>query len=416
MSAEKRGATQSKQSFNFRANSGFKWKGMAPDIEPQDLPPDRPRFLFNARLENGGITGRGGLSEIVDLRSAAVDVEVTGMSDHQIGTQRSLVMTSVGCPGFSASAGFWIGTYDTEQNPTAQRLTYYPTATNPGVIGLYGDDLYFGVDAVLMKLQPIRPPYGVEALTVSGVNQEVKVWDLPTGYDAVTAIGEWNGDLYVAIRGTVTTNSAIYKYDGITFTLSLGGINPVTGFAVFRESLIAGHDGTSNLIRILNEAGAWSTVAPGAGTVRMVGNSSKSYKDRLYIPNRGTDIYSFDGTALTRIPFATTGMTATTVCSCVDVAYGYLYFSWYDNTAVYTGRYDGTTWSATHKNLTTQFGLTAGETRTCRFYRGSIVVIIKQTGGASILISPRENTSGTWSEVGLTIGGIVVAIADTVNY
>ena len=412
MSAEKRGAAPNKTSFNHRTQAGgFKWRGMMPDFEPQDLPPDRPYMLQNCRLENGGITGRGGMEEIVDLGKTP-----TGMTDHQIGTQRSLMMTSVGCPGFSASVGFWIGSYDTEQDPRAQRLTYYDTATFPGVIGTFGDDLYFGVDDVLMKLQPITPPYGTEAIDVSGVNQEVKVWDIPSGYTSITAIHEYNGDLYVALLGSVSTNSAVYKYDGVTFTLSIGGINPITGFATFRELLVAGHNGTTNLLRILNEAGVWSTVAPGSGTVRLVGNSAASYKDNLYVPNTATSIYIYNGTTLTEIAFGTTGMSATAACSAVDVAYGYLYFSWWDATGVFVGRYDGTTWSATHKNLTTQFSLVSGETQTLIFYRGCIAVAIKQTGGMSLLQSPRENTSGTWTEEDLTIGGIVVTITDMVAF
>jgi hypothetical protein len=412
MSAERRGAAPNKQRIDFRSKMGeFKWRGMAPDFEPQDLSPDRPRFLFNCRLENGGIVGRGGALEEVMLGDT-----VTGMSDHQIGTQISLYMTSAGCPGFSPSAGFWIGTYDTEQDPKSQRLTYYNTATFPGVFGTFGDDIYFGVDDILMRLQNITPPYGEESLSISGVSQENVIWNLPTGYDCVTAIGEFEGYMYVALQGTVTTNSAIFKYDGVTFTLELGGINPVTGFANFRELLVAGHNGvTSNLIRVRTSAGVWSTVAPGSGTVALIGHSSKSYKDHLYIPF-GPSIFDFNGTTLTEIPFATNGMTATASCSCVEVAFGYLYFSWWDSTGVKVGRFDGTTWIGTNKNLTSQFTLIAGETRTLRLYRGSLVVIVKETANVGILISPRENVPGVWVREDLSVGGTVVTITDTVVF
>lgn len=419
MSAEKRGASPNKTSFSHRANSGFKWDGMAPDIEPQDLPPNRPFMLKNVRLESGGIAARGGLETIIDLGQATSGFNISGLNDFQTGTKRQLVVVSAGCPGFSASAGFFIGTYDTEQNPSFQRMTYYPTAVAPGVIATFGDDLYFCVDTKLMKLQAITPPFGTESLNVSGANQELEVWTIPTGYSSITALIEFNGDLYIGLQGTVSANSAVYKYDGVTFTKEIGSINPITGFALYRELLIAGHDGTSNLIRTRTTAGVWATVAPGSGTVRIVQNNCASYKDVLYIPNASTSIYSFNGTTLTEIPFGTTGISATGVCKAVEIAYGYLFFAWYDAAKVAVGRFDGTTWVGIHKNLTTQFTIPANQqTGAIRFYRGSLAVTIGVTGVfqvPQILFSPREDTSGTWTSESISTS-VVVSILHMAVY
>ena len=412
MSAEKRGASDNKTSFNLRIKEGgFSAHGMFPDFEPQDISPEYNRLLLNVRLD-GGISARGGKTEIIDLSGGAYDENVSGLNDFQIGTQRSLIMVSAGCPGFSPSAGFFIGTYDTEQNPPFQRLTYYPSASTPGLFTRYGDDIFFSVDDKLMRLRPITPPYGLEALDISGVSQETEMWTVPSGYSSITAMIEHDGDLYIAIKGTVTTNSAIYRYDGVTFTKEIGSIQPITGFANFRELLVAGHDGSgTNLLRLRSEAGVWSTVAPGSGTVAMIQNNSASYKDKLYVPNCLGSIYSYDGTALTEIPFGTTGIGATGICKAVDVAYGYLYFSWYDPSVVKVGTFDGTTWTPGHKNLTSQFSLAAGQlTETIRFYRGDIVVSVGVTGVAEIprlLFSPRENTSGTWTSVNISTGIVV---------
>ena len=114
MSAERRGASPNKQSFNDRTQAGaFEWKGMAPDIEPQDLPPDRPSLLRNTRLMGGGIAARPGMTAGVSLGA-----EVTGMTDFNAG-YTSLMVMGQGVPG-SSSTGRYVASYDQEEDPVAR--------------------------------------------------------------------------------------------------------------------------------------------------------------------------------------------------------------------------------------------------------------------------------------------------------
>lgn len=405
------GGGPAKRVISFKPGQGFQWRGMMPDLNPQDQPPNSPRQILNMRRIGGRFEQRPGRDAVAGLGASH---SITGMVDHEIATPRSLMVTGDGCPGVSTTIGFYLAAYDTEQDPRFQRVTYYPTTTNPVSIATYGDQFYFSVDNTFRRLQSIRPPYGLEMIDIGGIGQEVSMWTLPTGYDYVSSMAEHEGSLIICAVGTVPAASAIFNWDGTTFTNELSPTSPMTAFGEFRDTLIGGFE-TASGIRVRASDGTWGAlITPGAGTANWpVAHSSASYRDRFYFPNRDEDIFVFDGTTLTRIPRATTGVTAGSHIVSVETAFGYLWYLWWDSVGnkLRVGKYDGTTWTASHKSLDAQFTVTNIPTqgRAMRLYRGALMVAGTTTGGAGVIYeSPLEDVDGIWAAI--TLGATDVGI------
>lgn len=373
--------------------NGVGWNlGMKPDIDPQNLPFESPYLLINMRTEGGVPSMRPGRVGVCDSTDA-----VSGLWDHQIGTARSLYIVGDGCPGISPTVGSFVGRYDAElRTPTVtpgvtapyENVAYFNTTSADVVMGKFSQQLYFGVDATIQR------------------KGEVQRLALPSGYTHVSAFMEHEGDLLCALANGAT--SAIFKFDGTTFSSDLAAINPVVGFFRYRDMCGAVFNGTPNSIRVRTAAGVWgAAIPPSAGTVKVVGpDNCASYKDKAYIPDGDTDIFSFDQTStLTRIPIATNLIDAGGHIMAVTTAFGYLYYVWHNLAldAVFIGRFDGTTWTPKHKSLTAQGGWskTPRQARVMKPYAGSLVVGCTTEDTAvfstAIYISPREATSGTWT-------------------
>ena len=383
--------------------------GMAPDVDPQNLSPQNPYLMINMRVDGGVPTLRPGQLYLCDLSQGA-GMPVTGMWDHQIGTARSLYIGGDGCPSISPTVGAFIGKYDSELRITGnstlryENVSYFPSVAIDVQMGLFSDEIYFGVDAAVQRLG------------------EVTRFALPTGYSGITAFMEHEGVLCLAAKGTAAAGigtSAIFTFDGTTLTNVLSAINPVVGFFKYRDMLGAVFNGTPNSVRIRSSAGVWSAgIAPSGGTVKVTASDvCASYKDKCYIPGGDEDIFVLDQTlTLTQIPKATTGVSAGAHIMAVTVAdegdARYLYYAWHDAaaTTVKIGRFDGTTWTPSYKNLTAQAswptegfsGINAlfapAEARVMKFYRGQLVLAcVAATGLGAIYFSPRTTFTGTWT-------------------
>lgn len=397
-----------------------KWRGMAPDIDPQNLGEDQPYLSINTRNSAGVAVQRGGQSLCVDLGG-----KITGIATHQIGAARSLFVTGDGCPGLSAGAGSYLGVVDQEFKDPAyvgeagytayKNATYYATATAQIVAGTFGDDLMFGLDNVLKRFS------AADSLQETRLN-------LPTGYSSISAMIEHEGTFLIAAVGTAASGvgtSAIFSFDGVTLTNELSAINVVKGFGLYRDMCAAIFDGTPNSIRIRTAAGVWGApVLPSAGTVKIIGSNTVSFQDKLYIPNGDEDFFALDQTGtLTRIPIATSGVDAGGHIMGVDVLENVMYFVWHNAalTNVWIGKFDGTTWTPKFKDLTAQAtypalaqdfvasgvptGYVPGIARCIRAYRGSLVVAAIQppAGIAALYFSPRAAVSGTWTRIIMSI-------------
>lgn len=400
-----------------------KWRGMAPDVDPQNLREDQPYLSINTRLDGGQPVFRGG-----QLRRVNLGGKVTGIATHMIGASRSLFIAGDGCPGLSGGAGSYLGVVDRENKPNIsaadvydssytayQNATYYTTATYGIVAATFGDDLLFGLDNVLKRF------------SAANSLQETRL-ELPTGYVAISAMIEHEGTLLVACIGSTGSgvgSSAIFKFDGVTLTKELGAINVVQGFGLYRDMAAAIFDGTPNSIRVRTAAGAWGApVAPSAGTVKIVGSNCTSYIDKLWIPGGDTDLFTYDQAgALTRIPIATNLIDAGGHIMGTEKMEGTLYYVWHNSagTAVFIGKYNGTTWTPKYKSLTAQatwpawyFDYLAQQQQTqyppgtckgIRQYRGSLVVSGIQAGPgiAALYFSPRNDITATWSRLLMSV-------------
>lgn len=398
-----------------------RWRGMAPDVDPQNLPEDTPYLRINSRDEGGLPVVRGG-----QIRRVNVGGRVTGLATQEIGAPRSLFITGDGCPAISAGAGSYLGVIDQESadiraaSPTSYRnATYYSTATYQIVAATFGDALYFGLDNALKRF------------SAANSLQEDRV-KLPTAYVGISAMIEHQGVLLIAAIGAAASGvgtSAIFTFDGVTLTNVLTGINVVKGFGIYNETCVAIFDGTPNSIRVRSSAGVWSApIAPGAGTVKIVGSNTTSYRNLLYIPNSDEDLFSFDGTTLTRIPVATTGVDAgghimSTAKMNDSSGTPILYFVWHNAalTNAWIGSFDGTTWTPKLKDLTAQASYPGfqneapaasiptqyvpGISKCIRQYRGSLVVaaIEPPAGIAAAYFSPRGSITGTWTRLIMSI-------------
>lgn len=397
-----------------RASPSTPLGGMRPDIDAAAL--DRTDFvqLQNIRRIGPSLTGRPGQSLFYGLGSG---YEPTGLGEFPIGAQRRLLVVADGCPGVSAGAGFSLSSYSLEQSPRFQPLVYRPAATSfcaarfirsASVSGLLPavDAVMFAADGVLYRLSNVPFVYGSPALPQSNGGQEVPVWTVPTGYTSITAMMQHGSELILAVTNGVGT-SAIFSWDGLTFRREVDAINPVTGFGLYRGTLIAGHNGAPNLIRVRSDAGVWSTVAPGAGTVGITGNYlCASYRDVFYIPY-GDSIFSFDGTTLTQIPAATNGVTAGATIRGLEKGFGtkadpagFLFYSWQaaGPSQQKIGRFDGTTWVPAHKNILAQLASTTGM-RGLRAFSGNLMAGGIYASGFHIFQSPRTATNGTYTDI-----------------
>ena len=395
---------------------------MSPDVDPQNLPEDTPYLRINTRDEGGLPVLRGG-----QLRRVNVGGRVTGLATHEIGAARSLFITGDGCPSVSAGTGSYLGVIDQESadqtasSPVSYRnATYYSTATYQIVAATFGDELYFGLDNVL------------KVFSVADSLQQDRV-KLPSAYVGISAMIEHQGVLLIAAIGAAASGvgtSAIFTFDGVTLTNVLGTINVVKGFGVYNETCVAIFDGTPNSIRVRSSAGVWSApIAPGAGTVKIVGSNTTSYRNNLYIPNSDEDLFSFDGTTLTRIPIATTlidagGHIMGTEKMNDSAGNPVLYFVWHNAalTNVWIGSFDGTTWTPKLKDLTAQANypgfmnqapgstyptlFVPGISRCIRQYRACLVVAAIQppAGIAAAYFSPRGSITGTWTRLIMATG------------
>ena len=405
MSAERRGASENKQSFNIRQKmDGMQFDGMAPDNEPQDLPENRPRLAINVRYD-GGISARPGFTQVCDLNSL-----VTGMHDHQNGAPRGLYISLYNFVD-DISQGNQIVLYNKEQTPTSKVLTAYANGTRPP-IGIYGSRILFGPASYLREIRSID------------VNTQPPIWQVPVPtYGKISAIIEHEGEALVALWLSDLDpggDCAVFSYDGTTFTNSLTGLSIVRGFARYRDKAIAIFDGTPNEIRVRDSSGAWTTVTPGAGTVAVpYPNVCASYLDKCYIPTGGEDIFTLDETnTLTRLTPATTGVVAGSSVLGMAVLDRNLYYLWMDNgiSAARLGRYDGSAWNAYYQDFFNDGDAPVDLVALKQYLGGLVVVGSPAVDVFGVYSSPGLDISGTWTGEILNTTGTDLSITSALVY
>jgi hypothetical protein len=376
----------------------FLWGGMVPDDDPAAIPPNHLELLINCRIQGGSISPRGGSKRLLDLGSG----QIIGIADFQVGTPRKMWIVGDGCPGLSSSVGWYVGFFDVEQDPEFQPAIYYNAASQKVVIGAFSGDLYVSVDNALRQVTTIEAPYGDPALSVSGSSQDLPLLTL-TGFTKITDMMSFDGKLFMgADAGAGASKVAVW--DGVTQFVDLAGINAPVALGTFRESLVMGFAGAPNsiMVRPAGDPGAsWTTVAPSGGTVAMRGpGCSATYKDVFWFATGGENLYKFDGTTLTLVPIATSGIAAGSVTHTCCVFGGYLFVSYTSGSRARIARFDGTTWVPIHKDMTSQVAGVTGA-RSLVEYRGDLWIGMTSSGGGKIYRSVGPDTSGTWVTPGV---------------
>jgi hypothetical protein len=132
---------------------------------------------------------------------------------------------------------------------------------------------------------------------------------------------------------------------------------------------------------------------------------SATYKDVFWFATGAETLYKFDGTTLTLVPAATSGIAAGSLTHSCCVFNGYLFVSYKTPTShVCIARFDGTTWVPVHKDITAQVA-TVNQARSLVEYREDLWVAADTTSGAELFRSSGPDTSGTWTAVTFVTGG-----------
>jgi hypothetical protein len=380
--------------FDFRKPiNGFPgWQGHWRNGDAVSQPIQYPRCLVNVTFEDGEIVSRGGEDLFTNVPLDTGTGDVNSIYDFQVAKPLRLYIVGDGCPGVSTS-GFSLSAFDHEQSPAFQRYVYYDTTTTFTTIGSYSGRLYVGRNSVLVKFIELPHSYGDENIGLAGLSQEEPIKTF-SGF-TIRFLIEYDGELYIGLDAGAG-NSKITRWDGTTFVDDLSSINAPTGAGVWREDLIVGFGAATNHIRKRTPDGTWTTISPAAGTVAMAGLRGVSYKDIFYFPDGGANVWSYNGTTL-----AITNTVASSIQRTVAVFAGFLFYG-YDSSVPHgiIGRFDGSTWNNTYKDLTTQVSTITS----CRYiepYRNSLWAAVQDSTGGShgeLYASPANAPAGTYTK------------------
>jgi hypothetical protein len=355
--------------FEHRAGFESAYGGMLLEADPAGRSPYRPQLLVNTRLFKNGYARRAPAESYVDL-SGGADAWTSFLQDFQIPQPITLYIVGDGCPGISTAVGFFLGTWDPEQQPEFQRALYFNTATTAVKVASYGREVHLSVDAVLRLLNLIPAEWGRENMDVSGVSQD-RI--LHTFASPVVCMQEFDGYLFCGLSNGAA--SSIWTWDGVSAISDLAGIAAPTCFGIYRdqagdETLVAGFAAAANHVRSRVKgapAGTWTTIAPGAGTVSAVG--MQRFRDVLYIAGSANVVWSLANATLAAARTLAVGA----VLRAITLHNGVLYFAYELAVGgvqhVFVGSFDGATWTDAVIDLTLTKTTLRG-VRTLISYRG----------------------------------------------
>lgn len=378
-----------------------RWSGMGPDVDPSGLEEGKLHLSINSRSDGGQPVMRGGQRIVCNLGE-----RLTGLATHKTGPRS-------GPSFFDGGTAF---------NEDFSGGFFRETGLDVGILGIFGDDLYCLSDSsprTLLKFTGFGNGFG----DVAPIPEPVVLIPSPPG-SSPGCLQQHDDVLLIGDQGPGVADSVVWAFDGVTLIQELSGIGIPRGLFPYNGQIVLVFNGTPNSIRVRSSAGVWSAaILPGSGTVKAFGNnSSAQYLDKLWIPTGAEDIFTFDSSAaLTQIPIGTTGITAGGRVIAFAVLKRVLYFIWQDPAIpkIYVGKYDGTTWDATFKDLTGQStfpnfmrsGSTLVDPVNClgmRTYRGALLA----TCFPELVISPGTDIAGTWffagsGNSGTHLGGVV---------
>jgi hypothetical protein len=372
--------------------------GVVTENPGSEIPANCFTELLNGEYKGNSVVRRWGSSPVNQdefIHDAEAYIHPV---DFRPGSPFRLWFYGPGCPGQSAGSGFFLGHYDPEQSPNIQRAAWYQTALEDIAIALYGGQPMLAVDSTLRKLNLIPVPWGTENISLAGAGQDVTLVDLslaPWSIVSVHAMIEFDGLLFLAC--TVGSAGAVFTWDGKTLREDLPGIAAPNSFGLWRDSLVMGFSGTSEIrIRARGESpGTWATVTPGAGTINVARgvNSIRSYRDVVYLADDvGGDVWSYDGTTLV---IARSPAGAVRVQS-LAVGMGKLWYGYATAGAAILGSRDSAgVYTDVARDLSVVYP-GANDFPAMEFYRNSIVAGIRKAAQSALLISGDDPATDDW--------------------
>ena len=405
--------------------------GVRRECDPGAIPPNMFRNAVNVRYQGGRLVSRGGQSK---FNTGALSGRVQGIfsSEFEFSTGAPADGT---CSEVGVGGGTDIG---------SEKL--YLVGGDTKYIGLY----YFGEDQTPLLRRQVYDPariadtemasFGDGRIWVGGydaANVYLRVFSrsgLPTVVASVAqilntsmfgSIESYEASLYFSVAALADANTRVYRYTGSAIVQDdapgwshrpyLRALPP--DLYAIRGGFVSG--GLAKIRR--KSAGVWADLASSLANFAANGQPV-IYNGALWALGKNGVSPSFSGPAAIKIVVGGTVTTERDLASSAArnhyyalpaVFNGYLYYLYQQNdpstaapVSLHLGRFDGTTWSDTHKDLGTQFPqlVNDGNVPMLGFlggFDGKLRVVIRDstysTCNFNVFSSPDLDTAGTWT-------------------
>ena len=296
--------------FQFRSGGQFFWKGMSTKTDLGAQPPDRPRLLLNGRVIGGHIMARPPVKTVAGLvpfdhTHDSAPWAPTFLTEHHSyngvrlwwGAKASVDFPNTLDPEYAGVAGFIDTDFDIENQAVA---VYSHTIPFVPIVERFANSIYIGDYEALRRVYRIQPETGFSkgSAVIRAPSDEVVA-----SYSGriTTALHNHEGKLYYAISDpTAVVNGEIWSWDGQqqikVHTLGVPGVNGIA-MHTYQNSLVVTIRGWGG-IEVKSPTGVWTTHALVGFNPSGYMNSMAELKNKLYIVDGGTKIFSWDGTTL----------------------------------------------------------------------------------------------------------------------
>jgi hypothetical protein len=333
--------------FLFRNGTGqFFWKGMSTRTDLGAQPPDRPRLLLNGRVVGGHIMARPPVKTVAGLVpfDHTHDTQPwlpTFLTEHHSyngvrlwwGGKAHVKFPSLIDPAYRdlewvGVVGFIDTDYDLEEQAIAaysHKIQIVPIAER------FANSIYVGDYEALRRVYRIQPSADIfESSAVIRAPADEVVASYPGM--VTTALHNHEGKLYYAISDpTAAVNGEIWSWDGQQqkkeTDLATPGVNGIA-MQTYQDSLVVTVRGLGGIM-VKSPTGVWTTHTLAGFDSSIYMNSMAELKNKLYIVDGGTKVFSWDGTTLVLERTIATGINPEKVNCCVAFN-GRLYYFWHE--------------------------------------------------------------------------------------
>lgn len=379
------------------------WGGMVPDGHAASLGIREFRNLVNVRFDRGEITERGGQEKYNS--GGALDGCVQLMIDLGEANDSSTKLW-IGA-AITGSSDVDVVSYHPTDSPTLQSVIEDAALSGPAQCFFIRDGkLHFFLDSSFYELNRVPAPTGDSMSEAAGTSHK-KLFTPAAGIPAsATTFDPGDGKTYFA------ADTIIYTWDGVSFLSDFASATGAAIIARYREDMFAA--GTNEFRQ--RSGGTWGTIAmPGGLTAPVaVQGSWAVFLDKLYTGwdddvgagNHRDRILSWDGTTHALARSLTSGSNAQGILALVNFG-GFLYYFYthHNDGDLIVGRFDGSTFTDSHKNLGDQASVgNPTELRAVIPYAGSLYAVVTGAGGTRLIRSAEAATSSDWVSVATGLG------------